>query len=210
MSNDWYANATQRVDFAYLSDHDLAVVSTGLAAEFYGVKPAYSYFDGCSQGGHEALTEAERYPKDFNGILAGAPANIMTELNSVLHEYETDVEIDPSGHGIVTEPEAMTVENAALKACDPKVGLMLDYRSCEQKFNIDSVECTATNTTNCLTAQQIAVMEKIYPGPVDAHGRHLYEEQRCTPHERCTPSIPSSAPIYQISGRLNVTSLQPI
>jgi feruloyl esterase len=91
MSNAWFSNATQRVDFAYLSDHDLAVVSKGLAAKFYGKPPKYSYFDGCSQGGHQALTEAQRYPQDFNGILAGAPATIMTELNSVLHEYEFDV-----------------------------------------------------------------------------------------------------------------------
>jgi feruloyl esterase len=173
-SNSWYSNSTERVDFAYLSDHDLALVAQGLAAKFYGVKPAYSYFDGCSQGGHEALTEAERYPKDFNGILAGAPANIMTELNSVLHEYETDTNIDSSGHGIATEPAALIVEQAALKSCDPKVGLMLDYRGCEQKFKVSSVECTAARTTNCLSAAEVAAMNRIYAGPVDAKGDHLY------------------------------------
>lgn len=174
MSNNWYSNAMQRVDFAYLSDHDLALVAQGLAAKFYGIRPTYSYFDGCSQGGHEALTEAERYPNDFNGILAGAPANIMTELNSVLHEYETDVNINSSGQGIVTEPEALTVESAALKTCDPKVGLMLDYRGCEQRFKLSSVECTATKTTDCLTGAELAVMSKIYNGPVDPQGQHLY------------------------------------
>ena len=65
----------------------MALVSKGLAYEFYGVGPRYSYFDGCSQGGHEALGEVQRYPRDFNGVLAGAPASIMTELNAVLHEY---------------------------------------------------------------------------------------------------------------------------
>lgn len=173
-SNSWYSNPVQRVDFAYLSDHDLALVAQGLAARFYGSKPTYSYFDGCSQGGHEAVTEAERFPKDFNGILAGAPANIMTELNSVLHEYETDTNIDSSGHGIATEPAALIVENAALKACDAKVGLMLDYRACEQKFKLSSVECNATRTTNCLTADQVAAMSRIYAGPVDPQGDHLY------------------------------------
>lgn len=173
-ANDWYSNPTQRVDFAYLSDHDLALVSRGLAKRFYGAKPRYSYFDGCSQGGHQALTEAQRYPQDFNGILAGAPATIMTELNSVLHEYETDVEIDSSGHGIVTEPQAMMIEKAALKACDPKVGLMLDYRACERRFKLSSVQCTATRTANCLTPAQTAVMRKIYAGPVDPQGEHLY------------------------------------
>jgi hypothetical protein len=72
-SVSWYSNAEQRVDFAYLSYHDVALVSKGLAAEFYGTGPRYSYFDGCSQGGHEALGEVQRYPTDFNGVLAGAP-----------------------------------------------------------------------------------------------------------------------------------------
>jgi hypothetical protein len=174
MSNAWFSNAKQRVDFAYLSDHDLAVVSKGLAAKFYGRAPKYSYFDGCSQGGHQALTEAQRYPQDFNGILAGAPATIMTELNSVLHEYEFDIVLDKSGHGILDEPEADIVLNAALKQCDPKVGLMLDYRGCQAKFNLDSVKCTATTTSNCLTAAELAVVSKVLAGPVDPQGQHLY------------------------------------
>jgi Tannase and feruloyl esterase len=174
MSNAWFSNATQRVDFAYLSDHDLAVVSKGLAAKFYGKPPKYSYFDGCSQGGHQALTEAQRYPQDFNGILAGAPATIMTELNSVLHEYEFDVVLNKSGQGILDEPEADIVLNAAIKLCDPKVGLMLDYRGCQEKFNLNSVACTATKTSNCLTGAEIAVVRKVLAGPVDPQGQHLY------------------------------------
>ncbi len=83
---------------------------------------------------------AERFPKDFNGILAGAPANIMTELNSILHEYEFDVVLDKSGHGLLDAPEATIVLNGALKKCDPKVGLMLDYRGCQQQFKLNSVE----------------------------------------------------------------------
>jgi feruloyl esterase len=173
-ATSWYRNPTQRVDFAYLSDHDLALVSKGLAQKFYGLGPKFSYFDGCSQGGHQALTEAERYPKDFNGVLAGAPATIMTELNSVLHEYEFDAVLDSSGQSVLSETDAQTVLKAALKACDPKVGLMLDDRACEQKFKLSSVECSATRTTNCLSATQIAAVRKILAGPVDAQGTKLY------------------------------------
>jgi hypothetical protein len=71
----WYSNPRQRVDFAYLSYHELAVVSNELPKKFYGAQPKYSYFDGCSQGGHKALGDAQRYPKDFNGVVAGAPAS---------------------------------------------------------------------------------------------------------------------------------------
>jgi Tannase and feruloyl esterase len=177
MGTTWSQNALQRVDFAYLSYHDVALVSKGLAYEFYGVGPRYSYFDGCSQGGHEALGEVQRYPRDFNGVLAGAPASIMTELNSVLHEYTYAANYtgpDYTGSTILDQPEATIVLNAAMKACYPTVGLMLDYRACEQKFNLDSIECSATLTTNCLTPAQIAVVEKIHDGPVDPQGDHLY------------------------------------
>ncbi len=113
-------NGAQRVDFAYLSDHLLAEVSKGLAAQYYGLSPKYSYFDGCSQGGHQALTEVQRYPKDFNGVLAGSPASIMTELNSVFHEYENDAALDSTRtNSIIDEPMAMLVNSAALKLCDP-------------------------------------------------------------------------------------------
>jgi hypothetical protein len=172
--DSWSTNKTQLVDFAYLSDHDLAVVAKGLAAKFYGSRPRYSYFDGCSQGGHEALTEVQRYPQDFNGVLAGAPAAIMTELNSILHEYEADINIDSQRHPIVTEADADLVGAAALKTCYPKVGIMLDYRSCEQKFNIDTLLCAKGETSNCLTSTQLAVMKEIYEGPVTSAGQKLY------------------------------------
>jgi hypothetical protein len=173
-SVSWYSNAEQRVDFAYLSYHDVAIVSKGLAGEFYGTGPRYSYFDGCSQGGHEALGEVQRYPTDFNGVLAGAPASIMTELNSILHEYTYDANYTSTGKTILDQPEADIVLNAAMKACYPKVGLMLDYRACEEKFKLDSVECSAKLKTNCLTAAQIEVVRKVQDGPVDAQGQLLY------------------------------------
>jgi hypothetical protein len=173
----WSTNAQQVVDFAYLSYHDVALVSKGLAQEFYGTAPRYSYFDGCSQGGHEALTEAQRYPDDFNGILAGAPASIMTELNSVLHEYTFEANYTKPGYAgstILDQPEADIVLDAAIKACDPKVGIILDNQACERTFNLDSVLCSATRTTNCLTAAEIAVARKVLIGPVDAMNQLLY------------------------------------
>ena len=176
-SISWYSNAQQRVDFAYLSYHDVALVSKGLAEKFYGTGPRYSYFDGCSQGGHEALGEIQRYPADFNGVLAGAPASITTELNSVLHEYTFEANYTKPGYSgstILDQPEADILLNAAVQACDPKSGLILDDRACEQKFNLNSVACSATLTSNCLTQAQLAVVRKVLAGPVDTQGQLLY------------------------------------
>jgi feruloyl esterase len=62
-----------RVSFGYASEHALAQAAKAIITAYYGKPPAYSYYDGCSGGGHEALAEAQRYPRDFDGILAGAP-----------------------------------------------------------------------------------------------------------------------------------------
>jgi feruloyl esterase len=176
-SISWAANAQQRVDFAYLSYHDVALVSKGLAATFYGRAPRFSYFDGCSQGGHEGLDEVQKYPADFNGVLAGAPASITTELNSVLHEYTFEANYSQPGYSgktILDQPEATIVLNAAIRACAPKTGIILDDRACEQKFNLNSVACSATLKSNCLTAAQLTVVRKVLAGPVDPQGQLLY------------------------------------
>jgi feruloyl esterase len=170
----WAGNAAQRVDFAYLADHDTALVAKGLASRFYGVTPRFSYFDGCSQGGHEALTEIQRYPSDFNGVLAGAPASIMTEQDSFVREWEADVNVSASGHPIVTAMQAALVHKSVLKACADHVGLVLDFRSCGDKFKIKALACTESRTANCLSAAQIAVFEKIYAGPETPNGERLY------------------------------------
>ena len=87
-------------DFAAMNDAPTAIVSAqivsstaqtplaakAIAAAFYGESPGYSYFQGCSNGGRQALMEAQRYPNDFDGIIAGAPAAIQAPLNG---EYET-------------------------------------------------------------------------------------------------------------------------
>jgi hypothetical protein len=176
-SISWSSSAQQRVDFAYLSYHDVALVSKGLAQAFYGTTPRYSYFDGCSQGGNEALDEVQRYPTDFNGVLAGAPASITTELNSVLHEYTFEANYTKPGYSgstILDQPEATILDNAAIKACDPTTGLILDDRACEQKFNFNSIECSASLKANCLTAAQLAVVRKVLAGPVDQWGQLLF------------------------------------
>jgi hypothetical protein len=72
------------------------------------------------------------------------------------------------------EPEAMIVLKAAMKKCYPKVGLMLDDRACQAKFDLNSVKCTATQKGNCLTGARIADVRKVLAGPVDPQGQHLY------------------------------------
>src|SRR5882757_248130 len=77
----WVIGHPEKVkDFAYRADHVTAEFAKALIAAYYGRPPQLSYFRGCSNGGHEALMEAERYPADYDGIIAGAPANSWTHV----------------------------------------------------------------------------------------------------------------------------------
>jgi hypothetical protein len=172
----WGLNETQRQDFAYLANHYMAVLGKALIQTYYGRSASYSYFDGCSDGGREALMEAQRYPTDFNGIIAGAPAMYFSFLNSFAHAWDAHVDLDSSGKEILTSSALTVLHNAVMAACDKldgvDEGLIIDPFAC--KFDPTTIECTATKTTNCLTAQQAEVAKKIYEGPVDEHGEPLY------------------------------------
>lgn len=172
----WGLNETQRQDFAYLGNHYLAVLSKALIQTYYGRSTSYSYFDGCSDGGREAMMEAQRYPTDFNGIIAGAPAMYFSFLNSFAHAWDAHVDLDSSGKEILTSNTITVLHNAVIAACDKldgtADGLIDDPFAC--KFDPTTIECTATKTTNCLTVQQAEVAKKIYQGPVDENGEQLY------------------------------------
>jgi hypothetical protein len=172
----WGLNETQRQDFAYLANHYVAVLAKGLIKTYYGRSPAYSYFDGCSDGGREALMEAQRYPTDFNGIIAGAPAMYFSYLNSFEHAWVTHVDLDSSGKEILTSSALTMLHNSVIAACDKldgvADGLIDNPFACT--FDPTTIECTATKTTNCLTAQQAEAAKKIYQGPVDEKGEPLY------------------------------------
>ena len=165
-----------RVDFAYRADHVVALASKALIAAFYGQAPRYSYWDGCSQGGHEGLTEAQRYPHDFDGILAGAPASITQELNTFVQPWLSTINTDAQGNVILPAAKIGVLHAAVLNACDAidglKDGQIDDPRVCT--FDPASLQCPGADAPDCLTPAQVAVVRKAYSGPVDPKGRHLY------------------------------------
>ena len=166
-----------RKEYGYESEHSLDVVAKAIIKDFYGVGPNYSYFDGCSDGGREAMEVAERYPTDFNGIIAGAPEIIAGPLNAELQTWDYRVNVGPNGNAILTSAQMTTLHNAVIAACqgDDGVagdGIITDPRNCN--FNPQSIVCQNGQTANCLTQEQAKVAEEIYQGPVDPQGRHLY------------------------------------
>jgi feruloyl esterase len=162
-----------RVSFGYAAPHALAQAAKAIIAAYYGKPPAYSYYDGCSDGGHEALTEAQRYPRDFNGVLAGSPGNIEAQLLAVVPAWVIAVNTGAHGREILTSEKLPALHHAVIKTCGSARGLIEDPRSCG--FNPATLRCPpGVNIPSCLTAAQVQVVREFYLGPNDGHGHYLY------------------------------------
>jgi feruloyl esterase len=165
-----------QIDFAYRGVHVTSQVAKALISRFYGRGPAYSYFTGCSDGGREALMEAQRYPDDFDGIAAGAPANDMAVQNTFHHAWNVVANLDADGHAILLAGKLALVHTAVLNACDALDGLrdgqLDDPRLC--RFDPATLVCAAgQDPATCLGPAEAAVVRKLHDGAVDAQGRRL-------------------------------------
>jgi hypothetical protein len=160
--------------FGHLSEHVLAAFMKQLIKIFYGMSPSYSFYDGCSQGGHEGLMEAQQFPRDFNGIVSGAPASITQPLNVWYQTWNALANLGPHGQPILTAAKLPILHAAVVKVCGRVNGLVMDPMTC--KFNPASVQCPAhaASTASCLSAAQVHVVRKLYEGPRDSRGELMY------------------------------------
>ncbi|GAA4607277.1 tannase/feruloyl esterase family alpha/beta hydrolase [Actinoallomurus liliacearum] len=173
----WAANNPQaQIDFAYRGVHVTSQVAKAVIARFYGRSPAYSYFDGCSDGGREALMEAQRFPGDFDGIAAGAPANDMVVQNTFHHAWNVLTNLDDDGHYILLAGKLPLIHRAVLAACDGldgvTDGLIGDPRQCH--FDPATLLCKAgQDPSTCLSSAETGVVRRLHDGAVDERGRRL-------------------------------------
>lgn len=167
----WGRDAQKRADFAYRSLHVTALTAKALIKRFYGQAERFSYFNGCSDGGREALIMAQRFPQDFNGIIAGAAAMNFQVQNSLYHGWQAVSNTGADGKPILLAPRLPILHRAVIAACDTldgqKDGLIAAPGLC--RFDVASVQCKAgmTDSANCLTAAEVAVARKFYDGPRD-------------------------------------------
>ncbi|KAL3667544.1 hypothetical protein V7S43_007098 [Phytophthora oleae] len=165
------------IDFAYLSVHKTAEVSKALIKQYYGQEQQYAYFNGCSDGGREAVMSALRYPEDFNGIVAGAPAFLFQFQNSFHHAWDALHNLDDNHEPILNPSRVHILYDAVVAACDSldgvEDGLLADPRLCE--FDPSTIQCTDdADSSTCLTAAETQVAVHFYSGPIDeASGNHL-------------------------------------
>ena len=152
-------------DFGYRAVHETRVQSGSIVQAFFGKEAARNYFVGCSDGGREALMEAQRFADDFDGIIAGAPANNWTHTIAGHLWNERALLDDPAGTIPVAKLPA--IQKAAIAQCDAldgvKDGLIEDPRACH--FDPATITCKGADGPECLTAPQVTALRKIYAGP---------------------------------------------
>jgi hypothetical protein len=163
------------IDFGYRSLHETAILSKDILQAYYGKAARQAYFSGCSDGGREALMEAERYPEDFDGIIAGAPANHWTHHFAGFVWNEMALNGKPESK--IAIEQLPTIQKAALAACDAldgvKDGLIEDPRECH--FDQSVLLCHGAASADCLTQPQVEALEKIYAGPKNPRtGEQIY------------------------------------
>lgn len=153
------------IDFGWRAVHETAVHSKAIVRAFYGKDPARSYFVGCSDGGREALMEAQRFPEEFDGIIAAAPANNWSRLFTSFIWNRQALTKTPDSH--IKPAKLPAIQKAALSACDQidgvKNGLIEDPRAC--KFDPAVLTCKTVDSDECLTRPQVEAMRQIYAGP---------------------------------------------
>jgi len=170
------ADLQLRVDFAYRGVHTTALVAKALIERFYGQAPRWSYFSGCSDGGREGMMEAQRYPDDFDGIAAGAPAFNFLVQNSFYHAWNArSVLPDTAAPPVLLIRDLPVLHAAALAACDTVDGLRDGIVSTPTACHFDpaTVECQGAAQSDCLTHAAVAAATAIYSGARDARGRKL-------------------------------------
>jgi feruloyl esterase len=164
-----------KADFGYRAVHLTAVAAKAVAGLFYHHLPRFSYFSGCSDGGREALIEAQRFPEDFDGISAGAPALNFTVQNSFFHGWNARSNTGPEGLAILTADKLPMLHAAVVEACDgldgQTDGVIVDPRRCH--FDPEVLACKGAATEHCLSAGEVEVVRRIYGGAKDLKGRNL-------------------------------------
>ena len=164
------------IDFGWRSEHEMTVKAKAIIAAFYGNSPRFSYWVGCSSGGKQGLMEAQRFPADYDGIVAGAPANYWTHLMVSFIWAAHATFKDPQN--LIPPAKYPLLYKAALEACDRldgvTDGVIEDPPRCS--FDPKVLACKDdADSPDCLTARQVEAARKIYAGARNPRtGRQIF------------------------------------
>jgi feruloyl esterase len=172
-----FGHPEKLVDFAWRAVHETTVKGKALTAAYYGSGPRLSYWDGCSSGGKQGLKEVQMFPADYDGVIAGAPANNWMRLQ--VQSMLASVTNNPAGRKPILGPAQITLlHQSAIAGCDGldgvKDGQIADPRAC--RFRPESLICKpGQDAASCLTPEQAHVAQIIYaPVRNPATGELIY------------------------------------
>jgi len=171
----WALGHPEKVtDFGYRAIHAMTVLAKAAVRAYYGSPARRSYFGSCSNGGRQALMEAQRFPEDYDGILAGAPANYWTHLLTKAVADAQATTLEPASY--IPSAKLPAIARAVNAACDARDGIadgvLDDPRQC--RFDPATLACREGDSNACLTAPQVTALKKLYEGPRDARGRVIF------------------------------------
>jgi len=159
----WALGHPERViDFGWRAVHEMTVTAKKIVASHYDAAPRFAYFNGCSAGGRQAMKAAQRFPADFDGIIAGAPGLDWTSRAARAAQVAQVLEMNASAR--LLPPQTQLLHRAVVQACDAldgvKDGLLADPGRCT--FDPGVLQCTASNSSGCLTPAQVDTARLIY------------------------------------------------
>jgi feruloyl esterase len=165
------------IDWSYRAVHEMTVDSKMIVHAFYGKPAKLAYWNGCSTGGKQGLTEAQRYPEDYDGIIAGAPANYITHLQAgSIYISWVALKDGVNSPSYIPPRKYAVLHKAALAACDSKDGVadgvIEDPRRCP--FDPKTIQCQGADGADCLTAPQVKTAQLIYAGAKYDDGKQIF------------------------------------
>jgi feruloyl esterase len=150
------------IDFAYRAVHEMTLDAKAIIAAYYGNAPRLAYWNGCSSGGKQGLKEAQQFPADYDGVIAGAPANYWTHLMAASMWIAAASLKDPAS--LIPSSKYAVVHKAVIDACDAadgvKDGVLENPLACH--FDPKTLQCAGEDQPSCLTAAQVETARRIY------------------------------------------------
>lgn len=160
-------NVPGEIDFGFRATHVSNLTARAVTAQFYGRPPTRTYYIGASTGGRQGLVEAQRFPRDFDGIVAGEPAMgtpgaAQPEVGPRLRDAV--LALSPAGKPLVTPAELLEVNRQAIARCDlddgVRDGIISDPKHCD--FSPTQLLCKGAKSDRCLLSEQVAALTKVY------------------------------------------------
>jgi feruloyl esterase len=163
------------IDYAWRADHEMTLFAKAVIKARYGAGPRHSYWIGCSLGGLEGLIEAERFPDDYDGIVAGAPPNPLTGFNALQIWASWLVNQEPARQ--MSEAQLKLIHDTVVAQCGGTVGKQQNFVEEPDRCGFDPVQlqCKEGSGAACLTPQQVFLMQRLYEGPKNSRtGKLIY------------------------------------